>query len=68
MPFFPFLRAATAAALLLALAACSPPSLPFARLAGLVTSRQLDEISGLAASVAVLGTPVAASAAGPAPL
>lgn len=38
------------AALLLGIAACSAPSLPFARLAGLVTSRQLDEISGLAAS------------------
>ena len=50
MPFSPFLRAATATTLLLGLAACSPPSLPFARLAGLVTSRQLDEISGLAAS------------------
>lgn len=38
------------AALLLGIAACAPPSLPFARLAGLVTSRQLGEISGLAAS------------------
>ena len=38
------------AALLLGIAACTPPSLPFARLAGLVTSRQLGEISGLAAS------------------
>ncbi len=38
------------AALLLGIAACSAPSLPFARLAGLVTSRQLGEISGLAAS------------------
>lgn len=35
---------------LLGVAACSPPSLPFARLAGLVTSEQLGEISGLAAS------------------
>jgi hypothetical protein len=35
---------------LLGVAACSPPSLPFSRLAGLVTSDQLDEISGLAAS------------------
>ncbi|WP_240099602.1 hypothetical protein [Thermomonas flagellata] len=32
------------------LAGCSPPSLPFARLAGLVTDPELDEISGLAAS------------------
>lgn len=31
-------------------AACSAPSLPFARLAGLITNRQLGEISGLAAS------------------
>ena len=38
------------AALLLGAAACAPPSLPFARLAGLVTSSQLNEISGLAAS------------------
>lgn len=29
---------------------CSAPTLPFARLSGLVVSRQLDEISGLAAS------------------
>ncbi|WP_374249003.1 hypothetical protein [Thermomonas sp.] len=39
-----------AIALLLALAGCTPPQLPFARLAGLITNRQLDEISGLAAS------------------
>ena len=38
------------AALLLGIAACAPPSLPFARLAGLITSGDLDEISGLAAS------------------
>lgn len=38
------------AALLAAVVACAPPSLPFARLAGLVTNRQLTEISGLAAS------------------
>jgi hypothetical protein len=37
-------------ALLAGVAACSPPSLPFSRLAGLVTSGELDEISGLAAS------------------
>jgi len=29
---------------------CSAPNLPFARLSGLIVSRQLDEISGLAAS------------------
>lgn len=39
-----------AAAMLLLAAGCSAPSLPFARLAGLVMNRQLDEISGLAAS------------------
>lgn len=38
------------AALLLGISACTLPALPFARLAGLVTSRQLGEISGLAAS------------------
>ena len=50
MPISPLLRIPLVAALLLGIAACSAPSLPFARLAGLVTSRQLDEISGLAAS------------------
>ena len=50
MPFPSLPRISFVAALLLGIAACSPPSLPFARLAGLVTSRQLDEISGLAAS------------------
>ena len=39
-----------AAAMVLLAAGCSAPSLPFARLAGLVMNRQLDEISGLAAS------------------
>ncbi len=39
-----------AAALALPVGGCSAPSLPFARLAGLVTNRQLDEISGMAAS------------------
>ncbi len=38
------------ATLLVCIAACSAPSLPFARLAGLITHRELDEISGLAAS------------------
>lgn len=48
----PLSRSLWAAAVLLLglLAACAPPALPFSRLAGLVTSRQLDEISGLAAS------------------
>ncbi len=50
MPISPLLRIPLVAALLLGIAACSAPSLPFARLAGLVTSRQLGEISGLAAS------------------
>lgn len=36
--------------LLLCVAACTPPDLPFARLAGLVTSGELKEISGLASS------------------
>lgn len=36
--------------LLLCLGACSQPSLPFSRFAGLVTNSELDEISGLAAS------------------
>lgn len=44
------LRNATFALLLLGLTGCSQPSLPFSRLAGLVTNSQLDEISGLAAS------------------
>jgi hypothetical protein len=50
MPIRPTLRLSLAAALLLCATACSPPSLPFARLAGLVTAGELDEISGLAAS------------------
>lgn len=50
MPISPLPRISLLAALLLGIAACTPPSLPFARLAGLVTSRQLGEISGLAAS------------------
>ena len=50
MPISSLPRILLVAALLLGIAACSAPSLPFARLAGLVTSRQLDEISGLAAS------------------
>lgn len=50
MPKRPLLSGLLAAAMVLAIAGCSVPSLPFARLAGLVSHRQLDEISGLAAS------------------
>lgn len=50
MPIHPRLRLATLAMLFLCATACAPPSLPFARLAGLITSGDLDEISGLAAS------------------
>lgn len=49
MPPLPLCRA-TLALTLFCLAGCSQPSLPFSRLAGLVTNSQLDEISGLAAS------------------
>ncbi|MDE2381869.1 MAG: hypothetical protein KGL71_06625, partial [Xanthomonadaceae bacterium] len=51
--FFAILRAlplTCLATLLVCITACSAPSLPFARLAGLITHRELDEISGLAAS------------------
>jgi len=50
MPRRPLLSGLIVAAMALLVAGCSAPSLPFARLAGLVTNRQLDEISGLAAS------------------
>ena len=50
MPIHPRLRLATLAMLFLCATACAPPSLPFARLAGLITSGDLDEISGLASS------------------
>lgn len=50
MPIRPALRLFALAAIGLCAAACSPPSLPFARLAGLITSNELDEVSGLAAS------------------
>ncbi len=50
MPIRPSSRLSLLAALLLGVAACAPPSLPFSRLAGLITMGQLDEISGLAAS------------------
>ncbi len=50
MPIHPSLRLSALAALLLWVAACAPPSIPFSRLAGLITSGELDEVSGLAAS------------------
>ncbi len=50
MPRRPLLSGLIVAAMTLLVAGCSAPSLPFDRLAGLVTNRQLDEISGLAAS------------------
>ena len=50
MPIHLRLRLAALATMLLCATACAPPSLPFARLAGLITSGDLDEISGLAAS------------------
>ena len=50
MPRFFVIRQLLLATLLAGVAACSAPSLPFARLAGLVTNRELGEISGLAAS------------------
>ena len=50
MPIRPFQRLSLLAALLLCVVACAPPSLPFSRLAGLITNGHLDEISGLAAS------------------
>lgn len=50
MPIHPRLRLSALAALCLCAAACAPPSLPFARLAGLITSGDLDEVSGMAAS------------------
>lgn len=50
MPIRPALRLTLLAAWLACATACTSPSLPFARLAGLVTHGELDEISGLAAS------------------
>src|SRR5690606_30140285 len=50
MPIHARLRLPALAALFLCVAACAPPPLPFARLAGLITSGELDEVSGLAAS------------------
>ena len=50
MPIRSSPRLSLLAALLLGVAACAPPALPFSRLAGLITSAELNEISGLAAS------------------
>lgn len=50
MSIRPLPRLSLLAALLACVVACAPPSLPFSRLAGLITSGELDEISGLAAS------------------
>ena len=44
------LRLSALTALLVCATACAPPSLPFARLAGLITDGELDEVSGIAAS------------------
>ncbi|MEF9978681.1 MAG: hypothetical protein RR969_11315 [Thermomonas sp.] len=50
MPIRQLPRLSLLAALLACVVACAPPSLPFSRLAGLITFGLLDEISGLAAS------------------
>ena len=50
MPILPTPRLLLLAALLACLPACDAPRMPFARIAGLVTSDELTEISGLAAS------------------
>jgi hypothetical protein len=50
MPIRPALRLWFLAALASCVLACAPAPLPFARLAGLITSKDLDEVSGLAAS------------------
>ena len=50
MPTLPLTRLVFAAALATCVAGCDAPRMPFARLAGLVTSDELTEISGLAAS------------------
>ena len=50
MSIRPLPRLSLLAALLACVVACAPPSLPFARLAGVITSGMLGEISGLAAS------------------
>ncbi len=50
MPVLPTLRLSILAALAMCVAACAPAPLPFARLAGLITSKDLDEASGFATS------------------
>lgn len=50
MPIHPCLRLSALAALAFWVVACAPPSVPFSRLAGLITSGELEEVSGLAAS------------------
>lgn len=50
MPIHPALRLSIPAALAACMLACAPAPLPFARLAGLITSKDLDEASGFAAS------------------
>jgi hypothetical protein len=50
MPIRPVLRLSILAALASCAVACAPAPLPFARLAGLITSKDLDEVSGFAAS------------------
>lgn len=50
MPIRFALRLSITAALALCVAACAPAPLPFARLAGLITNKDLDEVSGFAAS------------------
>jgi hypothetical protein len=50
MPIRPVLRLSIFAALAWCVLACAPAPLPFARLAGLITSPEMDEISGFAAS------------------
>lgn len=50
MPIILALRPSILVALALCFAGCAPAPLPFARLAGLITSQDLDEVSGFAAS------------------
>lgn len=50
MPIRPVLRLSILSALAACVLACAPAPLPFARLAGLITSKDLDEVSGFAAS------------------
>jgi len=50
MPIHPRLRLSALAAFVLCVAGCAPPPIPFSRLAGLITSGDMDEVSGMAAS------------------